>query len=69
MQRCFVFLLCSTPATAGSSLELRNLTLLLPPVPVEALSAEPPSVLSHVMGGRPERVVLEGVRLVLQTDT
>ncbi|KXZ43493.1 hypothetical protein GPECTOR_89g513 [Gonium pectorale] len=54
---------------AGSSLELYNLTLLLPPAPPEALTAQPPTVLSHVIGGSPARVTLSGVRLVLPTQT
>ncbi|KXZ41454.1 hypothetical protein GPECTOR_459g365 [Gonium pectorale] len=53
----------------GSSLELRNLTLLLPPAPPEALTAQPPTVLSHVIGGSPAGVTLSGVRLVLPTET
>ncbi|KXZ43001.1 hypothetical protein GPECTOR_107g145 [Gonium pectorale] len=53
----------------GSSLELHNLTVLLPPAPPEALTAQPPTVLSHVIGGSPARVTLSGVRLVLTTQT
>ncbi|KXZ43490.1 hypothetical protein GPECTOR_89g510 [Gonium pectorale] len=53
----------------GSSLELHNLTVLLPPAPPEALTAQPPTVLSHVIGGSPARVTLSGVRLVLPTQT
>ncbi|KXZ43488.1 hypothetical protein GPECTOR_89g508 [Gonium pectorale] len=53
----------------GSSLELHNLTLLLPPAPPEALTAQPPTVLSHVIGGSPARVTLSGVLLVLPTQT
>ncbi|KXZ43492.1 hypothetical protein GPECTOR_89g512 [Gonium pectorale] len=45
----------------GSSLELHNLTVLLPPAPSEALTAQPPSVLSHVIGGSPARVTLSGL--------
>ncbi|KXZ43011.1 hypothetical protein GPECTOR_107g156 [Gonium pectorale] len=53
----------------GSSLELHNLTILLPPAPPDALTAQPPTVLSHVIGGSPARVTLSGVRLVLTTQT
>ncbi|KXZ43003.1 hypothetical protein GPECTOR_107g147 [Gonium pectorale] len=53
----------------GSYLELHNLTVLLPPAPSEALTAQPPTVLSHVIGGSPARVTLSGVRLVLTTQT
>ena len=60
-----------------SSLELRNLTLLLPPLPEEAATAAtagsagalPPSLLAHVIeavggGGNRAQVVLRGVTLV-----
>ncbi|KXZ56487.1 hypothetical protein GPECTOR_1g436 [Gonium pectorale] len=40
------------PGTCGASLEFRSLTLLMPPLPPEAIAAAPNSVLAHLIVAR-----------------
>ncbi|PNH07669.1 hypothetical protein TSOC_005836 [Tetrabaena socialis] len=54
---------------AGATLELRNLTLLLPPLPTKAATGSPASALAHVIGldASGARVRLTGVNMVMAT--
>ncbi|PNH07665.1 hypothetical protein TSOC_005832 [Tetrabaena socialis] len=56
---------------AGATLELRNLTLLLPPLPTKTTTGSTASALAHVIGLEESgaRVLLAGVNMVMATQS